>query len=308
MSSTFTTTDGDIILRAGPDSDSKHDFRVHKFILSLASPVFKDMFAFPQPPDQTINEHQLPVVDVLDPPEVLDTILRFIYPGVEPPEITKLSTLTALLSTADKYNITSIYSALRAVLKVLLPGDPFSAYIVASRFGFLGEAKEAAKLSRTSTFSYNSPREDLRHISSTDLFRLVQFVHHRQDQGLLIVRMALASWILDEFNNCTHGDSEKAQDYYFRLKKAVEEAVVRNPCVGSKDLFAVLDQIPDPPLGCRPPSRSGQWYYEGDCDSGFSCPLQPMTIRRKLADLAEELNGQNQKILDEFFGKGVGRS
>ena len=68
MSPTFlTTTDGDIVLRAGPEPDSKHDFRVHKFILSLASPVFKDMLAFPPPPDQTSNEHQLPVVDVLDP-------------------------------------------------------------------------------------------------------------------------------------------------------------------------------------------------------------------------------------------------
>ena len=308
MSSTFTTTDGDVILRAGPEHDSKHDFRVHKFILSLASPVFKDMFAFPQPPGQTLNEHQLPVIDILDPPEVLDAILRFIYPGVEPPEITRLSTLTALLSTADKYNITSICSTFRGVLKVLLPDDPFLGYIIASRFGFLEEAKEAAKLSRTSTFRYNNPEEDLRHISSTDLFRLVQFVHQREDQGLVKVRIAFGSWVLDEYDDCNHGESEKAKDYYIQLGKAVEEEFVQNPCVESKDLFAVLDQVPDPPPGCKPPSRSGQWYYEECYDGAFNCPLQPMTIRRKLADLAGRLAIQNKETLDKFFGKGAGNS
>jgi len=299
----FSTTDGDIILRAGPEPDSKHDFRVHKFILSLASSVFKDMLAFPQPPSQTLDEHQLPFVDVLDPPQVLDTILRFIYPGVEPPEITKLSTLAALLSTADKYNITSVYPALRGVLKILLPGDPFLAYIVASRFGFPEEAKEAAKVSRTSTLTYNNPEEELRHISSTDLLRLVQFVHQREAQGLHRVQMAFEWWVLDEFDDCDHGELEKAKDYYFRLGKAVEEAFVRNPCVGSKDLYAVLDQVPDPPPGCEPPSKSGQWYYEESYEDGFTCPLQPMTIRRKLADLAEELARENDKILNRFFGK-----
>ena len=111
MSSTFfTTDDGDVILRAGLEPGSRLDFRVHRLILSLASPVFKDMFTFPQPPAQNQSEeHQLPIVDVPDPPPVLDTVLRFIYPGVAPPKIANLSALSAALSAADKYNITSIY-------------------------------------------------------------------------------------------------------------------------------------------------------------------------------------------------------
>ena len=50
MSTFFTTDDGEIVLRASSQPNSKYDFRVHKFILSLASPVFKDMFTFPQHP------------------------------------------------------------------------------------------------------------------------------------------------------------------------------------------------------------------------------------------------------------------
>jgi len=65
----FTTKNGDIILRAGPVSGLRHDFRVHKLILCLASPVFKDMFIFPQPPYKDQNEgHRFPIVDILEPP------------------------------------------------------------------------------------------------------------------------------------------------------------------------------------------------------------------------------------------------
>ena len=251
----FTTTDGDVILRAGPGPDSKHDFRVQNFILSLAPPVSRDTIAFPQPPEQIPDEHQLPVVDVLDPPGVLDTILQFIYPGVEFPKITELSRLGALLATADKYNIASIYLALRGVLKVLLPRDPFVAYLVASRFGFLEEAREAAKVSNTNSFINHTPGEDLRYISSTDLFRFAQFVQQREHSGRRRIQNALGPYPLDEgFVQCGHGD--KAKGFYFRLEKAVEEVFIEDPRVGSKDLFALLDQVPDPLLAAgRPRGR-----------------------------------------------------
>lgn len=114
----FTTDDGDIILRAGAEPSSRHDFRVHKLVLSLASPVLKDMFASPQPHNQNQSEErEFPIVDILDPPEVLDTILRLVYPGGEPPKITNSTALTTSLSAADKYNITSIYPVFRDTLK-----------------------------------------------------------------------------------------------------------------------------------------------------------------------------------------------
>ncbi|KAF9649411.1 hypothetical protein BDM02DRAFT_3082846, partial [Thelephora ganbajun] len=180
----FTTDDGDVILRAGSAPGLQHDFRVHKLILSLASPVFKDMFAFPQPPDRTLNgQHELPVVNVPDSPEVLDTILRFIYPGVDPPKITKPSTLIALLLTADKYNITSICTILRDTLKTFLPVHPFGVYVVACRFGFLEEAKGAARVAGSKSIMDGEFDEEVRHISSVDLLRFVRFVQEREHKG-----------------------------------------------------------------------------------------------------------------------------
>lgn len=145
-SSLFATDDGDVILRTGPEPDSKNAFRVHKFILSLASTVFNDM------------------------------ILRFIYPGVETQKIIKLPTLAALLPSADKYNITSIYPALKEALKMFIPTHPVEVYIVAHQFGFLEETIKAFQAMSTGNVTHSKPREYFHLISSADLFRLVHFV------------------------------------------------------------------------------------------------------------------------------------
>ena len=303
----FTTNDGDIVLRAGPEPESRRDFRVHKFILSLASPVFKDMFAFPQPPNQTSNEQQIPIVDVPETPEVIDMTLRLIYPGVEPPKIAGLSTLSALFSAADKYDIASIYPVLRDTLKASLPRQPFGAYAVACRFGFSEEAKEAAKAGNTQSIIYAGFDEEVRHISTIDLLRWVRFVQKREKEGRSAIVEALDRWNLADWGgNCGHGEGGK--DFCFRLEKAVEKAFVENPCVEVKDLFAVLDLVPDPPLGCAPPpdTESGDFYYTAGAREAFGCPVQPMSIRRKLADLADDLRGVNRRTLEEAFGKESG--
>lgn len=73
-------------------------------------------------------------------------VLQFIYPGVEPPKLTSVPPLSALLSAADKYSITSIVPVLRDTLRTLLPDDSFGVYIVVCRFGF-SEVKVAARVS-----------------------------------------------------------------------------------------------------------------------------------------------------------------
>ena len=298
----FTTNDGDIVLRTGTEPDSKHDFRVHKFILSLASPVFKDMFTFPQPSDQTLHEqHQLPVIDIPDPPKVLDAMLRFIYPGVEPPNITERQTLSALLMTADKYNITSIYPALRENLKAFSPLHSLWVYIIACRFGFSEEMRQAAKLTTPNGFLCLRDRGDIQLISSADLFRLVQFVQERQQGGQHIIESHLGSLYLGRTTGCEHYEKD-AQDYYLYLEKEVERAFAVNPCVESRDLFVILDSIPDPPPGCDPLPKSADWYYGGGDEDAFQCPLQPMTIRRRLADIADELERRSDELLQKFFG------
>lgn len=90
----------------------------------------------------------------------MDSLLRLIYPGIEPPEITDLSALTALLSVAHKYNITSVYPALKGTLKTFLPVSAFGVYVIACRFGFTEVAREAAKVGTTESVSYGGLDKD----------------------------------------------------------------------------------------------------------------------------------------------------
>jgi len=260
------------------------------------------MFTLPQPSDQNENEHpDIPVIDIPDSPEVLDTILRYIYPGAELPKITKISILSALFSAADKYNIPSMSPVLKESLKTFLPDDPFGVYIIACRFGFLEEKKQAAKLTRPKSFLYPKNPEAVQLISSTDLFRLVQFVQQRECEGRLRIGWHLDPIEVELTTDCEHNGKD-TRDYFSRLEEEVKLVLAANPCAGRGDLFAVLDSIPDPPLGCDPSPMSGDWYRQTDDDVAYECPLRPMTIRLRLANAAEEWDCFNEKLLQRFFG------
>lgn len=67
----------DIILRSsGPKSV---EFRAHRVILSIASPVFETMFSLPQP----VADKSLPVCDLSEDANTVEVLLRLIYPMEE---------------------------------------------------------------------------------------------------------------------------------------------------------------------------------------------------------------------------------
>ena len=304
--SLFTVHDGDVIVRAGQGSGSAHDFRVHKFILSLASPVFKDMFALSLSSDQNRKgEPDIPIVNISDSSQVFDMILRFIYPGVEPPKIVKIHTLTALFSAAHKYNIASIYPVLRESLKGFLPAQSFMAYMIACRFGLLEEAKEAARVSTPQSMVDLDYSRAVEHISAPDLYRFVQFVQVREDRGLSKIKYLLGRDHVDT-SGCDHWDSSK--DFYYHLAKEVGEVFVRKPCLELGDLFGVFDEIPDPPLtGCGSRSNVAGWCEDSGNDNAVSCPLAPMTIRYHLKNIATKLRSLNHDLLEKAFKEETGR-
>ena len=139
--------DGDVILRATNGTDTR-DFRVHKLILTLASPVFKDMFTIPRPPSSSSNNDNVEIVDVIDPPRALDLILRFIYPS-SPPVIEDLTVLSECLVLADKYDIEAGLSRLRPSLKDFAKAEPLRVYAIACRLGFEKEMEVALSHSKS---------------------------------------------------------------------------------------------------------------------------------------------------------------
>ena len=70
----FDVSDTNVILR----SSDLVDFRVHKPVLAMASPVLKDMFSLPQPSDsETIDG--FPVIQLTEDSELLNCLVSMLY-------------------------------------------------------------------------------------------------------------------------------------------------------------------------------------------------------------------------------------
>ena len=178
MPYSFDAEDADLILRA---ADCK-EFRVHRCILSIASPVFRDMFAFPQPHDPT--HQQLPHVDLPETAVTLDILLRYIYP-IPSPKIEDFTILSNLLVSAEKYGAEGVTSRLRTILisSHFLDLDPLRVYAIACRWSFFEEAKFASTLTVYVDLAKQGEgcTEDMKYMSGLDYHRLLVLQRARKD-------------------------------------------------------------------------------------------------------------------------------
>jgi hypothetical protein len=71
----FNLPDPNFIIR----SSDNVDFRVHKPILAVASPFFKDLLSLPQPSDSE-SVDGLPVVQLTEDSELLNSLVSTLYP------------------------------------------------------------------------------------------------------------------------------------------------------------------------------------------------------------------------------------
>ena len=292
----FTTPDGDVILRADQGSGQEQDFRVHRLVLSLSSPAFKDMFELASP-DANVGQ-PVPVVQLADPPETIDTILKFIYPGVESPEIKDLSTLATVLDVARKYDIDSIVPALRKSLKGFLPNQCVKVYLLGCRFGFEDEAKKAARLTTPLMLGSDDYSEEVKAVSSNDLYRLIRFTAERELQGVSEIKWSLENAL--KGIECDHAD--RADGFYRELTAKVTGLFASDPSFEYGELLSLFDTIPDPPFGCAPsPHPAANFFFDHD-ESAFSCPLMQMSIRNTLVNLVHKLEEVNDSLVKKYFG------
>ena len=294
----FTTEDGDVVLRVGPDDT----FRVHKLVLSLASPVFKDLFqnARPDQPDGGPGGF-IPVIPIADSPESVDLLLRFIYPGVVPPTITDPTVLSALLTVADKYGVQVISPIAKARLadEEILKKDPFGAYIVARRWGFMDEAKSAARRLTLTGVMESPSSKDPQNLAGEDFFRLLWFMQKRGDKSKNMIRTSLVGWNHDPDLGsvaCGKHSDHQAREFYDALAEIVVEKFDIDPCLDAWKLVAALRSAPDPPdTGfCRDidswPEQEAFHIY---------CPLRPSVIVSSLSFLASQLQSIDEEYLSE---------
>jgi hypothetical protein len=128
----FDSPDADVVL-VSSDLESPAQFRVHRNILTIASPFFRDMFSLPQGPSTKDDESEkIPIISVSETRAVLEPLLRFVYP-VPDPIIVSLDELNQVLAAAIKYEFEAVVLTLRAFLisPTFLQASPVKVYSIA---------------------------------------------------------------------------------------------------------------------------------------------------------------------------------
>ncbi|KZT69319.1 hypothetical protein DAEQUDRAFT_757084 [Daedalea quercina L-15889] len=139
----FNRPDADTIL-CSPDNTH---FRVHRQILSIASPIFETMFSLPQPPPTSLPE-TLPLVEVEEDARTLEDLLRIFYPVRDPQLTIYLFTdwqhISSVTRAALKYEIVQAVEFMKARLTAGVECSPLEVFCMACKHGLESIAKIAA--------------------------------------------------------------------------------------------------------------------------------------------------------------------
>jgi hypothetical protein len=140
------------------------NFRLHKSVLAMSSPFFKDLLSLPQPPDAEIVDG-LPVVALPEDAGLLNSLISLLYP-ITPVIPDSYQKVFALLAVCKKYEMKSVQSIIWAMIKagtLLAPSKAkwFSAYAIARDIGLVSEAEEAARLTLGQPMTFESLGEGL---------------------------------------------------------------------------------------------------------------------------------------------------
>eukprot|EP00920_Eleutheroschizon_duboscqi_P033036 GHVT01079685.1.p1 GENE.GHVT01079685.1~~GHVT01079685.1.p1 ORF type:complete len:333 (+),score=19.08 GHVT01079685.1:328-1326(+) len=213
----FNDLGGDILVR----SCDHVQFRVHKFLLSLASPIFEDMFSIPLPPASPDTNIDLPVVDLTETSSTIRNILYFCYPlckvGPVPP-ITSLSGLSDALEATKKYEMLEAHKFLLASLRdpIFLQQEPLRVFAIASQEGSEPDARLAIDYMLSQGMFVEDPFPELKLLDGEVIYKLLRY--HKQCSDVAIRPFEDLSWIKTgnySFLGCG-SDSNMAPSWLFK--------------------------------------------------------------------------------------------
>ena len=166
--------DANLIIRS---SDFVH-FRVHKSLLAMISPFFRDLLSLPQPPDsESVNG--LPVVQFSEDVEILSSLVSMLYP-VRPVVPDSYDKVLYLLAACQKYEMVPVQSFIRTeVTRGVFPApvgtEVFRAYAIARSKGLIPEMENAARLTLDYPMTFETLGEALRLFDGCALRDLARF-------------------------------------------------------------------------------------------------------------------------------------
>jgi len=177
LSTVFCADDADVVIRAA----GTMGFRVHYSSLSLASPIFKDMFTIPQPP--SVTPDTLPHVDVQESAKTWEHILRTIYP-MPHPIIGDLDDLVSLLLAAKKYEMQCVIDSHKRNFgnHAFIRRDPLQLYAIACACGLDDHARFVARNADSMMVIKRSQGDDLNGLTLASYRRLITFLVERDNE------------------------------------------------------------------------------------------------------------------------------
>jgi hypothetical protein len=259
----FCVNGADVVIRpaGGPD------FPAHKAILSLVSPVFKDMFTLPQLPSN--KQETLPHVDVQDSPKTWEIILRTIYPTVPNPTIDTLDDLQSLLSAAQTYEMECVIEVHKKAFenRAFILEDPLHLFSIACTCGFEDQATYVARNAELKEFTRRFDPSNLKGLTFGAYGRLVSFLAERDSEWHRILRSARYPSV--RYCSC---ESDTLCD---NVKQ-----VLHCPYLQAEEVYlTALEHRSDSTLGCA-----------GSCRLSYS----------KIKEFVEEMMKKKVKVNDKF--------
>jgi hypothetical protein len=265
----FNDSSADLTLRSSEGTS----FLVRRSMISLASPVFDDMFGLPLVGD---NEHsERLVIDLPETNRELRLLLEWCDPRVIPQCPLPFLDIPDLLRVADKYQVSSIPYRVLPQLSHYIPQQPFRIYLIACRYlsvsGPIGQfvltlAKESAKkwVAQKAHPSMNYP--ELEFVSAKRLQALYIYrdtcssvIRPRADNNAWIIQR-VAGWIEC---TCCRSASVTANEWN-EERDDVDEWEVDIPEWFAAYLSAFGDKIADSPtlsIGLDAVQSEDFWRY-----------------------------------------------
>ncbi|KAL5501397.1 hypothetical protein ACEPAH_8657 [Sanghuangporus vaninii] len=225
----FHDQPGGIILQ----SSDRVNFRVLKSILGLASPVFDNMFSFPQPAVKDEKPDEIAVVCLSESSDTLDAILRFCYPVAQPQLSQRdISLIVNVLRAAMKYEMNVIVDSARDAFKVRARSsgsEAIEGYALACSLGWEIESRIAA----TACLQWEalgSKLPQLAAMSGLDYYNLLDF--HRRAAAAVKVLLCENGFYSDTFPELipsTQCQSCKGPDWIRQSKWALAGTLEKTP-------------------------------------------------------------------------------
>ncbi|KAI0046354.1 hypothetical protein FA95DRAFT_1560141 [Auriscalpium vulgare] len=123
-------------------------FLLSKHILSIASPVFADMFSLAHPIDPGAHDETLDngiaVVPMADDSVTLDLLLRWCYP-IRRPKLKTLEDVRRLAAVSQKYAVDTAIDGIEDALQAHLWRDPWGVFAVAASYHLTEMTATAAR-------------------------------------------------------------------------------------------------------------------------------------------------------------------